>query len=57
MPVHLDAVSDDPAIAMLAYGRDRLNRAFEAIEGMPDAGRNQFESFVVIVAANFALCH
>jgi len=33
--VRFDAVSDDPAAAVVASRREFMNRALEAIEGMP----------------------
>jgi hypothetical protein len=54
---HLNAVADDAALAMLANGSDRLDRTFEAVESVPRAGSNDFKALVVIVSANFALCH
>jgi hypothetical protein len=40
-----------------ADGRDRLDRALEAVEGMPRAGGNQFETLVIVIPANFAYRH
>jgi len=56
-PTHFDAVPDDLALAVLADRRNRLNRAFKAVKRVPDSSRDQLESFVVFVAANFAFCH
>jgi hypothetical protein len=54
---NFDSVSNHPALAVLTDGRDRLDRAFEAIERVPRAGGNQFKTFVVVIPANFAYCH
>jgi hypothetical protein len=40
LSVRLDAVADDPAVAVRANGRKRVNCALEAIEGpMPNVQR------------------
>jgi hypothetical protein len=52
-----NAVADHPAFAMFANGCDGLDRTFEAVEGMPRARGNQFETLIVVIATNFALCH
>lgn len=54
---YLDAMSDDAALAMLAYRSDCLYGTFEAVEGVPCAGRDQLKTLVVFVAANFAFGH
>ena len=51
------AVPDNPALAMGAGRRQRLDRAFEAVEDMTLAGDNYFECLVVLVFANFAFSH
>jgi hypothetical protein len=53
----LDAVADDFASAMLALGRERMDRALEAIEIMGDAVDHDFERLVVFVTANFTTIH
>jgi hypothetical protein len=50
-------VPDHPALAMLANRRNRLNCTFEAVECMLLTGGDQLESFIVLVAADFALGH
>src|SRR5581483_74617 len=57
MAADLHAVPDDPAMTMLTDRRDRLNRTFQAVERVLRARRNQVETLVVDVAADFALCH
>jgi hypothetical protein len=39
-PAYFDAVPNHPAVTMFANGRDRLNRAFKAVEGMLLPGSN-----------------
>ncbi len=56
-PADFRAVSNHPAVTMLANGRDGLNRAFKAVECMLPPGGNQFKSFVVLVPTNFARGH
>jgi hypothetical protein len=51
----LDAVADDLAAAMFAFGRQRVNRAFKTIKVMRFAILYDFQWFVVIVFAHFAL--
>ena len=51
------AMSDDPAMAVWTDRRQRVNRAFEAVEGMMLAGDDHFECLVVFVFANFACRH
>jgi hypothetical protein len=53
----LNAVADDTAIAMSAFGRERVDRAFEAVECVGVALDDDVERFVVIVSANLAACH
>jgi hypothetical protein len=49
-----DAVADDSASAMAALGREHVDGAFEAIEVARDAVDENFDRFVVFVAAAFA---
>jgi len=51
------AMADHTALAMLADRRDGLNGALKAVESVPGAGRDQLESLVILIAANFAFCH
>src|SRR5262245_52370727 len=55
--VLLQPVADDARAAMGAGGRQRLDRALEAVEGMGLAGHHHLEGFVVIIAASFASRH
>ena len=54
---HFDPLTDDSALAMFANRRDGLNRTLETVERVPRSGRNQFESLVIFVPANFAFRH
>jgi hypothetical protein len=51
----LNAVTDDFATTVLALGGQGVDRAFETIKIMRNAGDNDFQRFVVVVAADFAL--
>jgi hypothetical protein len=54
LPVGFHSVTHDLAVAMAALGRQRVNRTFEAVEGMATAiGHQYLERLVVPVAANF----
>ena len=55
--VCLQAVSHDPAPAVSARGRQHLNRAFEAVEGMGFSGHHDFERLVVIVSTQLTGRH
>src|SRR5215217_5674353 len=52
--VRLDAVTEDLAAAVGTDRRQLVNRAFEAVEGVRDAGRHDLERHVVVVAAYLA---
>ena len=47
----------DPAIAVWADRRQRVDGAFEAIECVMLSGYDHFERFVIFVLANFACRH
>jgi hypothetical protein len=53
----LHAMTDDPALAVRANRRERMDRALEAIEGVMLPGHNHFECFVILILANFACSH
>src|SRR3954467_7142659 len=59
--VHLaagfNAVTDDVAIAVVAFGRQRVDRALETVERVTFTLGDDLERFLVIVAADFAACH
>lgn len=52
-----NAMADDPAIAVWAGWRERVNRAFKAVEHMPFSVGDELERFIVIIPAHFALSH
>jgi hypothetical protein len=56
-PVRLDAVPDDFAPAVIANRRQRMDRAFEAVENMLPARRDHLEGEIIVVTANFTLGH
>ena len=53
----LDAVPDDPTMAVRAYRRERVNRALKAIKGVLLASDDHLERLVILVFANFAFSH
>src|SRR6476659_105039 len=55
--VRFDAVTDDLAAAVLADGRETMNGAFEAVEGMGPARGDDLEGEVVVVPADFTHGH
>src|SRR6266705_2579061 len=55
--VLLDAVTDDADAAVIAGRRERMDRAFEAVERMGVSVHRHLERLVVIVAAGFASGH
>jgi hypothetical protein len=55
--IGFDTVSDDLTSAMSTYRRKQMNGAFETVEDVSVARRNNFERQVVIIAADFAACH
>src|SRR5437660_6388254 len=56
-PVRFDPVPEDPAAAMIARRRQRLDGAFEAVKRMRLAVHDDVERLVVVVPAGFALWH
>jgi len=52
-----DAVTDYLAIAVGTGRRQHVNRAFEAVKGLPLSGRDNLKRLVVIVPANIAFSH
>ncbi len=57
LPVRFDAMTNYPAVAVGANWRQRVDRAFEAIEGMTLAGNDHFKRLVIFILANFACSH
>src|SRR6185503_15588392 len=55
--VCLDAVPYYPAAAVIANGREFMNRALETIERVTRPSRHNLERKVIIVAAHFTLSH
>src|SRR5258708_23467260 len=55
--VLLQPVADDLHLAVLARGRELVDRALEAVEGVAPAALRDRERLVVVVAAGFALRH
>ncbi len=53
----LHAVSDNPAVAVRANRRQRVDRALEAVEGVVLAGNDHFKRLVIFILANFAFSH
>src|SRR5438105_15826624 len=58
LSVRFETVTQDAAIAMRAARRERLDRAFEAVEGMRRAAAHRDRNgLVVLVSADFAALH
>jgi hypothetical protein len=57
LSVRFHAVPDDPAIAVWADRRQRVDRTFEAIECVMLSGYHHFERLVIFIFANFACSH
>jgi len=53
----LHAVSNNPAVTVQADRRERVDRAFETIEGVMLASHNHFERLVILIFTNFACSH
>jgi hypothetical protein len=52
-----DAVTDYSTAAVGTNRRQLVNRALETIENVTVSRCNHFKCQIIIVAANFALCH
>jgi hypothetical protein len=57
LSIGFHAVADHPALAVRANGCERVDCAFEAIEGVMLTGNDHFERFVIFIFANFACSH
>ena len=57
LSVRFDTVTDDSAVAVQANRRQRVDCAFEAIEGVTLSAHNDFKRLVVFVLADFACMH
>jgi hypothetical protein len=55
--IGLETVPHDAAIAMLARRGQRMDRAFETVEGMGTSTLYDLEGLVVVVTADFADGH
>ena len=55
--IRFDAMPDYLAIAMVALWRQGMNGALKAIKEMRFTVPDDFDGFVVIISANFALNH
>src|SRR5262245_9083343 len=53
----LEPVANDGAAAVRADRRERMDRAFEAVERVTFSGDRHLEGFVVVVSAGFASSH
>ena len=53
----LHAVPNDPAVAVRANRRERVDCALEAIEGVVLAGDDHLKRLVIFIFANFACSH
>jgi hypothetical protein len=57
VPIHLDAMTDYLAFAMLANWRHRMDRTFEAVKYVSRSRSFYRKGFAVFVPANVTLCH
>ena len=57
LSIGFHAVADDSAVAVRANRRQRVDRAFEAIERVMLAGHDHFKRFVMFIFANFTCSH
>ena len=55
--VRFDAVPDDLAAAVIADGRELMDRTLEAVKRVSRSLSHDFERQVIIVTANFTLRH
>jgi hypothetical protein len=53
----LDSMSDYSAAAVLANGRQFVDRTLEAIKDVPVSGSDHLEAETVFVTADLTLCH
>jgi hypothetical protein len=57
LPIGFHTVPHDPAVAVRADRRQRVDRAFEAIECVMFSGYDHFKRLVIFILANFACSH
>jgi hypothetical protein len=55
--IRLYAMPHDPAVAVRTNRRQRVDRAFEAIECVMLSGYDYFKRLVIFILANFACSH
>jgi hypothetical protein len=53
----LRAMPDDAALAMWTSGRERVDRAFEAVEYVTFSAGDYLKRLVILIFANFAFSH
>jgi hypothetical protein len=53
----LHTVTNNPAVAVRANRRERVDCALKAIEGVMLAGNDHFKRLVIFIFANFAFSH
>jgi hypothetical protein len=56
-PISFHTVPHDPTIAVWADRRQRMDRAFKAIEGVMLSGYDDLKRLVIFVFTNFAYSH
>jgi hypothetical protein len=57
LSINFHAVADYPALAVRANRGERMDCAFEAIEGVVLACNDHLKRLVIIIFANFAFSH
>jgi hypothetical protein len=57
LSVGFHAMPDDPAVAVWADRRQRVDRAFEAVECVVLSGYDHFKRLVIFILANFTCTH
>ena len=57
LSIGFHAVADHPALAVRANRCERVDCAFEAIEGVMLAGNDHFKRLVIFIFANFTSSH
>jgi len=57
LSVSFNAVPDDPAVAMCANRRQRVDGALETVEGVVLPADDHFKRLVIFVFANLACSH
>jgi hypothetical protein len=57
LSIRFNAVSDNAAVAMRAYRRQRVYRALEAVEGVVLPCNDDVERLVIFISTNFAFSH